>query len=171
MYKLNVPFKDFHDKPRNLTIHFNLAEREVFRLLPELQFIMNWIESMKGEEIRELDTKEVVEFYTAFEELILEAYGEPSADGLYFDKTGKYQFESSAMFNAVMVMMVQDPMKVGELLDGIMPKDLQNMVKTADSNLAEIAKRNNPEEIQREIERLQALVAEQNPGQSSSSEN
>lgn len=159
MYQLKVPYKDLYNKPGNTVVFFNLFEREVFRLLPELQFIMGWIEKQEGEEIRDIPTEEVVRFYTAFEELILESYGVPSADGLQFDKSGTYDFKDSVIFNAVMIMMVEDPKRVAEMLDGLMPKDLQELAKRADSNLSELAKKeDNPEKLREEIDRLRAQL-------------
>lgn len=162
MYTKQIPFKDFFDKPKNATVHFNLTETEVFKLLREFQLVFNWRESMAGQELRELDTGEVIEFYTAFEEILLSAYGTPSADGLYFDKTDRYKFESSALFAATMVMFVTEPEETGKLIDGIMPKGLEDMVKKADANLAELAKKEGTStDVQRQIAELQAKLAQQ----------
>lgn len=167
MYSLKVPYKTLFDKPGNRTVYFNLFEIEVFKLLPELQYIFEWIESQQKGEAREVPTEEVVKFYTAFEELILESYGTPSEDGIEFDKSDKYSFGSSVIFNAVMVMMISDPNLVSQMLDGLMPKDLQEIAKKADANLSEMAKKeDNPAALQAEIERLRAqLPADPSQGQ------
>jgi hypothetical protein len=141
-------------------VHFNLEEREVFKLLVEFQAIFKWQESIKSEEVRELDTVEVIAFYNNLEEILLNAWGVPSEDGLYFRKGGRYDFEESKLFAAVMKMFVEDPKEANALLDGLMPKGLQDMVKKADANMADLAK--NPDtdaELRRQIDELRSQLA------------
>ncbi len=162
MYTKSIPFKDFNDKPRNQTVHFNLTSREVFKLLVEFKAIFEWQESIKGE-LRDVSTPEVLAFYNNFEEILLTAWGVPSEDGLHFRKAGRYEFEESALFNACMLIYVSDPRETSALLDGLMPKDMQEIVKKADSNMAELA--NDPstdDALRKEIERLRAQVAGDN---------
>jgi hypothetical protein len=159
VYSKTVPFKDLNGKPRNEVVHFNLFEREVFKLLVEFQNIFKWQESIKGE-TREVETREVVEFYDNFERILLEAWGEPSSDGLHFRKGGRYDFEESALFNACMVLFVSDPGETSKLIDELMPKDMQELVKTAEVNLA--ALENAPEtteELKAELARLRAKTS------------
>lgn len=161
MYTLKVPYKNFHDQPKNAEVQFNLTIPETFKLLVEFQAIFAWIESIKGEEIRELPTEDVLAFYNNLETILLEAYGESSNDGEYFRKNGRYDFADSAKFPAVMVMFVSDPEEAMRLVDGLMPKDIQELVEKADANMAKLAQ--NPEntaEFQSELERLRAEVAE-----------
>jgi ribosomal protein L12E/L44/L45/RPP1/RPP2 len=162
VYTKMVPFKDLNGKPRNIQVNFNLFEREVFKLLAEFQAIFKWQESIKDAEMRDLPTEEVVGFYNNFEEILLSAYGEPSEDGLYFHKGGRrFEFEESAVFNACMVSYVTDPTTTQELLDGLMPKDMQEMVKKADANMAALAASDTSDAVvQAEIEKLRAQLAE-----------
>ena len=166
MYTKTVPMKDLDGKPRNITLHFNLFEREVFLLLLEFKAIFEWQDRlMKEEGDRTLSDEEVIGFYNNLETILLEAHGVPSADRLHFDKSGKYEFKDSVMFNAIMKLFVEDQVEANKLLDGLMPKDLQEMVRRADESLAEVAK--NPETDDRaraEIERLRAQVAELEAG-------
>ena len=161
MYTKSIPFHDFKNKPRNMEVNFNLEEREVFKLLVEFQAIFNWQEKIKGPE-RELETEEVIEFYNNLEEILLSAWGVPSDDGLYFRKSGRYDFEESKLFAACMKMFVEDPKEANDLLDGLMPKGLRDMVKKADANRSELAKNpDNSEELQRELDRLRAEMEAQ----------
>ena len=154
-----IPFKDFKGKPRNQEVNFNLNEPDVFKLLRQFQIVLDWQTSMKGE-LRELSTQEVTDFYTTFEEIMLSAWGEPSEDGLYFRKAGRYDFEESALFGATMVYFLNNPLEVGKFLDEIMPQGLQDLVKNADVNLAELENApGNSAELQAEIARLRAQVA------------
>lgn len=163
MYKKSIPHHDFFDKPRNETVHFNLTEREVFKLLAEFQRVFAWQKSIDGPDQRDLDTAEVIDFYNDFEEILLSAYGVPSEDGRHFHKQGKrYEFEDSALFAGCMKLFVENPMETTKLIDGLMPKDLQAMVEKADANLAELAKSEDAsEDLKAEVARLRAMVADQ----------
>lgn len=159
MYTLRVPYKTFHDKPGNTTVHFNLTETEVIKLLPQFKQIFSWRDKMEGEE-RDLTPEEVLEFYNAFEEVLLASWGVPSEDGMHFRKAGRYEWEESAVFNATMVMMVTDPAQTMAFVDGIMPKNMENMVREANENLAKMESTTTDARQQAEIERLRARLAE-----------
>lgn len=161
MYTKIVPFKDFKGNPRNMEVNFNLTETEVFKLLVPFKVVLDWRDSMQGPE-RTLETEEVVGFYTAFEDILLAAWGVPSEDGLYFRKSGRYEFEESALFNATMVMFISDPSETTKLVEGIMPEGMEELIKTADANLAKAAAEETTDESMRiELERLRAQVAQQ----------
>lgn len=162
MYKKSIPFKDFNGKPRNEVVHFNLTEVEIFKLMGEFQTVLDWRDSLQGE-ARELESEEVVRFYTAFEEILLSAYGVPSGDGMYFRKNGRYDFADSALFSATMMYFVANPAETSAFLNGIMPEGLEELVKKADASLAETIKNADNEELKAELERLRKKVAEQTP--------
>ena len=159
MYVKSIPFKDFNGKPRNETIHLNLTEREVFKLLVELQSIFSWRDSLQGQDVRELPTEEVVEFYNNLEKVLLDAWGVPSEDGLHFRKAGRYEFEESALFNATMVSFISDPQEAGKMLDGIMPQGMTEIVQKAEGNLEAAANAATDEDQKATIARLQAQLA------------
>lgn len=159
MYTKQIPFKDFKGKPRNQTVHFNLTETEVFKLLAELQRVFKWIDSQKEGEQRELSTDEVVEFYTSYENIMLEAFGEPSEDGLHFRKGGRYDFQESALFNAAMLMFITNPEETVKLLEGILPDGMEELAKKADERLVEAGKNATTDEAQAEIARLRAELS------------
>lgn len=166
MYSKKVAYKDFRDNPRNEVVHFNLTEREVFKLMVEFKAIFEWQETIKDRAEEETPTEEVVEFYNNFEEILLAAYGVPSADGRYFDKSDRYKFEESALFNAAMLEFVQDPSETSKLIDGLMPKGLQEVVKNADDNLAQMASSKDTDDVLRkEIERLRAKLNDSEDGE------
>lgn len=159
MYIKKIEFLDFFGKKREQEVHFNLTSHEVFKLLVEFQAIFEWTEKMKDRDPEgRTDTAEVIEFYNNVEEIILAAWGQPDPDGLHFRKGGMYDFKESALFHKCMQLFVEDPKQANELVDGLMPKDLQEIVKRADANLAELAKSGDaPDELQA---RLDALLAE-----------
>lgn len=162
MYTKTIPFKDLNGKPRNQTVHFNLFEREVFKLMGELQTVLGYIDRwQKEKESRTIDTPEVLDFYNNFEEILLTAYGTPSDDGLRFDHSGRYEFEDSSCFNAFMMMCVTDPTETSKVINGIMPEGLEDIVRKADENLIQAAKDASTEDQADEIARLRAQLAAQ----------
>ena len=157
MYKKSIPFKDFKDNPRTMEVQFNLTIPEVVKLMKEFKAVFDWQESMGGEP-RDLDPTEVVEFYTNFEEILLTAYGKMSDDGLLFKKSGRYEFEESALFAATMVYFVTNPEECMKLIEGIMPKGMADIVKNADENLAQMAKEAGDDDLRAQVARLQAQL-------------
>ena len=160
MYTLTVPFKDYKGNQHNTPVSFNLDGREVFKMLPELKSVFDWLESHKDAEPRELSVEEVSKFYTDFESILLEAWGEMSEDGLHFRKGGKYEFEESALFNACMIKFVTEPQETVKLLEGVLPTELFDMVKNADANQLSAATVAKVSDQEAEILRLRAQLAE-----------
>lgn len=158
MYTSSVPFTDYRKKPRTLPVSFNLDAREVFKMLPELKSVFEWLESNKEQDPRDLSVEEVTNFYTSFEGILLEAWGEMSDDGLHFRKGGKYEFEESALFNACMIMFVTKPEETVKLLEGILPSELFDMVKNADAGQVAAATEAKATAQEEEIVRLRAQL-------------
>ena len=158
MYTLTVPFVDYKKKPRTVDVSFNLDGREVFKMLPELKSVFEWLESNKNGDPRSLSTEEVRDFYNSLEGIILEAWGELSEDGLHFRKGGKYEFEESALFNACMMLFVTKPEEAVKLIEGIMPKELFDMVQNADPAQLAAATDAKTADMEAEIARLRAQV-------------
>lgn len=161
MYTKTVPFKNLNDQPRNKTVHFNLFEREVFKLMGEFQAVFGYIDRWQKEEgDRKIDTPEVLDFYNNFEDIVLASYGTPLDDGDRFDHSGRYEFEDSACFNAFMMMCVSDPSETAKLINGIMPTGLEEMVRAADENLIKAAKETDDVDVQAELARLRMRLME-----------
>lgn len=140
MYIKTIPHKNFKDQVRNQEVQFNLTEHEVLKLLVEFKEIFDWQERLKGRDPNaETDTAEVIEFYNNFETILLAAWGELDADGDHFRKGGVYDFRESSVFHAAMKLFLEDQAEANRLIDGLMPKGLKDIVKSADSNLAELA--------------------------------
>jgi hypothetical protein len=161
LYTAKIPFKDFTGKARGTaTIQFNLTEREIFKLLLQFQSIFKWQDKLKQNPDAETPTEEVIAFYTNFEDIILAAYGQLSDDGLYFRKDDRFNFEDSAMFAAAMAYYVSDVRETSKLIEGLMPKGLEDIVKKADESLAELAADPSTEaELRAELARLRAAQA------------
>lgn len=157
MYRIDIPYTDYNGKAKRKNLTFNLDVREVFSKLVQLRAVFDWLKDNKeAVEERSLSTEEVVEFYNNLEAVILEAYGEMTADGERFVKTGRYEFEDSAAFNATMWMFVDRPNEAVKLLEGLLPKEMFEMVKNATPEQLAAAGVANAEANQTEIARLQA---------------
>lgn len=160
MYAKSIPYTNFNGKPGNRTVHFNLTAPQVFKLVKEFNLIFRWRDSLEGPE-RNLDTDEVLDFYNAFEEILLSAYGIPSQDGESFDHADRYEFEKTALFAAAMMYFLQDPDEANKLIDGLMPKDLQAAVEKAGENLDKVIENPKTPDDQRALyERLREQYGE-----------
>jgi hypothetical protein len=162
LYTKTVPYKDYKGKPRNGVVNFNLDEREVFKLLPELKAMFEWLDGNREADPRDLSVQEVTNFYTNFEEIMLNAWGEPSEDGQHFRKGNRFDFEESALFNASMVMFLQEPQEAIKMLEGIIPPSLSEMVQKAEAADLATATESKVEDQGAEIARLRAQLAERN---------
>lgn len=160
MYEKLIPYKDFKGNVRNETVQFNLTEPEVFKLLGEFQAIQKWIDSMEGQDLKSIDPAEVIEYYTNFENILLTSWGVLSEDGRYFRKAGRYDFEESALFAAVMNMFVSDPEETQKCIAGILPSGLEEIVKKADEKLIALGKAGDSPEMAAEVAALRKKLAD-----------
>jgi len=162
LYTLSVDYKDYKGRTHNGTkVSFNLDAREVFKMLPELKSTFDWLESNKQSDPRELSVEEVSDFYNNFEGILLTAWGEMSEDGQTFRKGGKYEFEETALFNACMVKFVTQPQETVKLLEGVLPPEMFEMVKKADSDQISAAKQSDTAEMEAELAALRAKLESQ----------
>lgn len=162
MYTKTVAFKDFKGHPRNMEVNFNLTEMEVFDLFIQFKTIQAWQDSVGAGVERVLTPEEVAEFYSNFKEIMLSAYGAPSDDGLYFRKSGRYDFEESALYNATMLMFFTDPS--GELvkfMQQALPQGMEELIRKVDENALKAINETSDEGLKAELVRLRAQVAAQ----------
>lgn len=164
MYTKTIPFHDYNGKPRNMPVHFQLETRDVFKVLTELNSIFEWRDSLSAKP-RELTSEEMTEFFNNFETVLLQAWGEPSEDGLEFNRLDRYKFEQSKLFSATMDMFLTDIAEVTKMLEQIMPKGMEDMVrKQADSlekmqrELKDDAPAETREALEREIAKLREQI-------------
>lgn len=175
MYTKSIPHKNFLDKPRNQVVHFNLTTHEFFKLLVEFKMIFDWQKKLEGEDPDGVtDTAEVIAYYTNLEEILLAAYGVPDESGDHFHKAGRYDFAESSLFHSTMEMFVSDTAEATKLVEGLMPKGLDELLEKLDKNaVAALASEDTPDAMKREIERLRAEAAAreaQEAGQKASTE-
>jgi hypothetical protein len=162
LYTKQIPFADFNGQSRKMTVYFNLTTIQAMKLFREFKIIIDWRNSIQGPE-RNLDPEEVMAFYSAFEEILLSAWGEPSEDGLHFRKGGRYDFEESALFNATMMMFLTDPKEAMTFVEECFPKDMEQLAKQADENTAKMLASSTDEELKAELVRLRRQLKQESP--------
>lgn len=163
MYRKNVPFKDYNDKPRNMEVQFQLEIPQVFKNIVALNAIFSWRDSLQGQD-RDLTYDEMQEFFDNFEQILLEGYGKISADGLRFERGDRYDFAESKLFAAFMEMILSDIGELGKILEQIMPAGMDEMVRKQAASLermqSEVGQGEPPSaELQAKIDELKRLQA------------
>lgn len=104
---------------------FNLNKAELNKLNFSKQGGFGaWLETAK----RSSDNQEV---YEAFENLILTAYGVPSADGKRFIKSQELrdEFSQSNALGELIVELMSNPGAAAEFFRGCLPKSIQEQIK------------------------------------------
>ena len=119
----------------------NLTTHEFLKLLVEFKAMFDWQDRLSNADpTAETPTEEVIEFYTNFEEIILEAWGELDETGDHFRKGGKYDYRESSTHHECMLMYLKDQAELNKMLESLMPEGLQDLIKTTEDNLEALAK-------------------------------
>lgn len=125
MFKKVIKFTDFFGNEKTEEKYFNLSESEIL----DAQFdskgdFAQLIQGIANTQDRETLGK-------LFKEIILRSYGEPSPDGIYFNKSKEIRdkFESSAPYNALYMELLVDADKASEFINKVIPVDkIQELV-------------------------------------------
>lgn len=162
MYVATVPYTNYNNQPKTKKVHFMLEIKDMYKVLPELNLIMNWQDNLEGHNrVLDGDSDEVMDFFNAFEKILLSAYGVPTADGEEFDRTSRYTFEQSAVFAALMVELLSDVSQTNKIINDLLPKGMDELVKRQTASLTQLRAENaGKPEIQAEIDRIRKAAAE-----------
>ena len=131
MYEKNIKFTDFFGNERTEKRYFNLSEAEVL----DAQFDKQGDFSQLVQGIA--NTKDTEALGKLFKEIILRSYGEPSPDGIYFNKSKEIRdrFENSALYNALYTELLFDADAASDFINHVIPVDsiqkLSDKVKEA----------------------------------------
>ena len=137
MFEKEIKFKDFFGNDRVEKRYFNLSEAEIM----DRQFDKDSDFSQLIQGIA--NTKDQQKLGKLFKEIILSSYGEPSNDGIYFNKSKEIRdkFENSALYNALYTELLFDADKASEFINKVIPVEkLQAIISKAN---AENEKKNN----------------------------
>lgn len=130
MFEKEIKFKDFFGNDRTEKRYFNLSEAEIM----DKQFDRDSDFSQLIQGIA--NTKDQQKLGKLFKEIILSSYGEPSADGIYFEKNKEIRdrFENSALYNALYTELLFDADKASEFINKVIPvESLQKLIEKANA--------------------------------------
>ena len=131
MFEKEIKFKDFFGNERTEKRYFNLSEAEVidaqFDTKDDFALLVQGIANTKDRE----------SLGKLFKEIILRSYGEPSQDGIYFNKSQEIRdrFENSALYNALYTELLFDADKASEFINKVIPvENLQKIIDKASTD-------------------------------------
>ena len=128
MFEKVIKFTDFFGNEKVEKRYFNLTETEIIEAQFDTQG--DFAQLIQGI----ANTKDQEQLGKLFKEIILRSYGEPSSDGIYFEKNQalRDKFESSALYNALYTELLFDADKASEFINKVVPVDrLQEIINKA----------------------------------------
>jgi len=134
MFKKTIKFTDFFGQERTEDRYFNLSEAEII----DAQFDAQGDFSQLVQGIANTQDRESLG--KLFKEIILRSYGEPSPDGIYFNKSKELRdkFENSALYNALYTELLFDADKASEFINKVIPVNkIQEIVAKGRGEAAE----------------------------------
>lgn len=142
MLKKTIKYTDYNGVPQEGTFYFNLTKAEITEM--ELSIDGGLADRIKAI----VAAKSTPEIIKIFKKLILDAYGEKSADGKRFRKTDdngnrlSVAFSETEAYSELFMELANDDEKAAEFVNGIMPADIDK------------------EELKKEVEKQQKELAE-----------
>lgn len=127
MFAKEIKYTDYNGEERTETMYFNMSKPELFEMTCSEsggydKFIKKIVETK--------DLKSLQQIFTA---IILNSYGEKSADGKSFVKTEemKNQFKHTAAYEALYMELITDEEAASEFILRILPKDIGDAIKNS----------------------------------------
>lgn len=137
MLKKTVKYEDYNGVEKTKDFYFNLNKAELMKMqLTEAGGLAESIEKI----VAANNIPAIVEI---FEKLVLDAYGEKSADGERFEKTDdiKAAFKQSPAYPIIYMELATDADAAAKFINGIVPAD---MAKEAEAKQKEAMKAIHP---------------------------
>lgn len=125
MLKKTITYDNYDGDTVSEDFYFNFTKLEIMEML-ELDGLQETIERLTK-------TENAKEAYGLFKKLILDAYGEKSADGRRFVKSPeiKASFEQSPALSEMIIEFLQNPSLGGQFIEGTLPARLVAEAKAA----------------------------------------
>lgn len=123
MHKETVTYINYDGEERQVTVHFNLDEREITKIQLEY-YKQGGVQKVMNDAIESDDPQKLVDF---IEMLVQRSYGIKSADGEDFIKSPELiaSFEGKAYYSPLYMMLFQDEGKRGAaFIRSVLPADL-----------------------------------------------
>lgn len=130
MYKEHIVYTDFDGNQQEEDDYFNLSKTELAQL--ELKSPGGF----EGMVRRMIETTDVPKLTELFEKIVLESYGEKSADGKHFYKKGgelAKEFVDSAAYDALYTKLITDTNALIAFINGIVPNDLREQANSPEA--------------------------------------
>lgn len=127
MIKKNIKYVDYDGIARAEDFYFNLNKAEIVELeLGTTGGLTKTLEKI----VQEKDNKRIVEY---FKSIILNAYGEKSADGRRFIKSQELRdsFEQTEAYSELFMELSSDAKAAADFISGIVPKEAADAAKQA----------------------------------------
>ena len=136
MYEKTIKCKDFFGNDISAKKYFNLSEAEV--LNAQFDRRGDFAQLVQGI----ANTKDAESLGRLFREIIIRSYGEPSPDGIYFEKSDaiREKFENSVFYNALYTELLFDAEAASDFINHVIPvESIQKIVEKANSvNASEV---------------------------------
>lgn len=125
MFKKTVEYTDFNGNTRKEDFYFHFSEAELL----EMEYSVHGGLQKTWQKI--IDTQDIPELMQIFKRLVLESYGEKSADGRQFNKSKELSeaFSHTEAYNIIYTELATDDKAAAEFFTGILPSKLQPEVK------------------------------------------
>lgn len=120
MIKKTVRYEDFNGEMTSEDLYFHLNKKELMDLE------MSGDESFSAKLLQISESKDIREILSAFQTILLSAYGIRSEDGKKFRKSKdiRDEFENSEAFSELLFGMLSEPDDAAKFMGALMPKDL-----------------------------------------------
>lgn len=119
MLKETIKYTDFNGVEREEDFYFNLTKAEITEM--EMSVDGGLVERI-NKIVQAKDAKEIIK---VFKTIVLDAYGEKSADGRRFIKTPELReaFSQTMAYSNLFMELATNDVKAAAFIKGIMPKD------------------------------------------------
>lgn len=126
MLKKTISYTDYNGNEKKKDFYFNLSKSELYKLnFSEKGGLENYVKKLYNEE----DGKAII---NTFQEIILMAYGEKSADGEHFMKIASDghrlgdDFAQTPAFDELFMELATDADKGAAFINGVVPKNISD---------------------------------------------
>lgn len=125
MYKMRRTYTDYNGLERTEDFYFNLTKAEITKM--ELSVSGGLSETLK----RLVELKDQPAIIKIFEDLVLKAYGEKTADGKRFVKTPEITaaFEQCPAYSDIFMELAFDADAAATFINNIVPADMSKQLE------------------------------------------
>lgn len=129
MLKKTITYTDYNGLERKEDFYFNLSKAEIATM--EMSTEGGFAEMIN----RVVEAKDQVAIIKIFKDLVLDSYGEKSADGKRFIKSEELStaFSQTEAYSIIFMELATDAEKAAEFVNGIIPADMSKQLASANN--------------------------------------